>query len=1388
MNTFLQIGIGLLPGSIVAAALLIKRRAFNVQKIITTALLCILCGVMLCVGISGLNGRGSRKSGEMPQKKMLAFAYALAEEGAVEAAEEVIDQYSEVYGYDDKCRLLNARLAVLEDDNDKAAHLYAYLCENTSLVNEQDEEVIAATAQSQDNVADLIMMDYLKSVGEDISEYGYTETAYTELKQATGIGREDVKNNIKEVIENEYAASDDMKKYAATVAEVSDLDIDKIRRLQGSEEAGQYKKVFSEIERKSDGMNNLVCVDKARIKALVATGDYDAITKNMDDDSSYHSLMVASELYMSGLVGKSDFPEAYHEVNKTDAKAVEKRLDKVYEKTKEDLTVQEKKALRARISAIENELDDPVLMTLKEQLTEASEHEAGTDQTKVYLEIAKIEDYFGNESSTDSYLSSAIYSSQDNEDDTYVSSMSKIIHVISDDEEDDLEDIKNVDEYVDSVLDHSLTVDVEEIVSPQYNETEAVAEQDYWEEDWGENWDTAEESLPEKTEGIDFARTAVDYVSRIKNAISIGKIDVSNFEEITARVQIDTDRYSDVYEIRDALKVYDCGGEIHDFSLEKIEYTGSNIILVCDVSGSMSGSMEDLRDAVVTFITDKNPDESLAVITFNDNIVDTRSFGTPDSELISFAQSMESGGGTDMFSATLSALGDFSSSDTESNVLILMTDGQDNNAKSAEEISSQIGGLALQKGVTVYTMGLGSSVDTAYLNQIASSGNGEFVYISNSSSLTSFYDMLHAQLYSQYELKYRALDTITVSGRTLEVALPEDQTNDVKTYSLNGEDAAGLNATQGLSISGLNPRYVYKGLQSIPAKLKGTGFNENSSITVKLNGIIDYTLPATYVDAETYALVIPSSVAVGTYNVEISIDGKKKVLQNGFSVIEQGDEKKTAFGPYVFTSMNRIENGEHDVTLSGAVTMNGWLHFKGDVTLVGDLENAGSISVGEYDGSYVNYDEATSEGIGKILAEKGISLDLPALRNFTLYNDPAHQYDYENYMVDDISTDVLAIYNLLQFDSPVVRLYPDSIGLYYSTGTTMLPYQDKIMRIGETGMFKFSYDGSAQITNKNVGIVLDISYNDRPMPLAGDSSKHTYNHKLTLLNTPVGFNGAFMVKINTLKNEYTLGAMVGFDFFAKGSGLGAEVSWKEHLYPDSVKLSLKLDTPVKLPTTIPIEVNDFSFMVSDINQAVEDGTIARLKFAGSASFSSGKLIAYIPGLKPFVGDVSILEMPDTTASIRVSPFTMEANAKLVFLSQITLAEAGVQLGNFDYSNSLLQLDGENVNGLSATLKAGIMWNTMDDRVKLDISGSGEFDAHSRFLGAIFTGTVNYDIGWWIINTENSMRGDVALGLYTTHSGKTQLIFTYRTQDGDGENRFYYIDENGKCGRESGVLY
>lgn len=1369
MNIFFQIGLGLLPGTVAAIILLIKRRAFRFGKIGMVLLLTLGCGAMLFYGGMKFIGDGGIAP-RLSEKKTIAFANALAGEGAYEEAYEVLDEYSSHYGYDNHCRLLNARIALLKGDYESASGLYRYLSANTDVIGADAEEVVFASKKGQNTAADLVMIGYLKEVGENIADYGYTEDSYEEIRQIEETSLADIQKIIEDEVEKKYSVSDEAKDCAKAVAGITDTYADFTQ--DGENATGKYRRAFREIEENAPEYLSLDCVNKARIKSNVLSGDFDTITKELTSDSSYHELMISAELYMSGLVQKTDFSDEYQGIDRADASAVKTRLNRVYQENQKDLTVQERNVLKARVNAVTSQLSDSALVTIKEQLTDVAETEAGTDRTKVYLELAKIEDYFGNETSTDSCISSAIYSSQDCKDDSYVSAMSQIISVVSNDDDSDTENIKNVSQYVDNVLDHALTIDVESIVSPQYQDLQTSLDEAL----------NGSGNTNNKTP-FNFAQTAVDYVSRIKSSISIGKIDTSAFETVTSRVQIDSDYITNVDDLKAGLEVYDCGAQIKDFSLKKIDYTGSNIMLLCDVSGSMGGSIQNLRDAVVAFIQDKNASENLAVVTFDSAIVDTRTFGTTDEELIAFAQSMQALGGTDMFSAAVSCLGSFPSNDSENNVLILMTDGQDNDPKSTEEISRQIGSLALQKGVTVYAMGLGSSVDTVYLNTIANSGNGEFVYVSDSSSLSSFYNMLHSQVYSQYEISYKAQDTVTMTGRTLEVSLPSERVRDVKTYSLveEEEETDGLKASENLSISGMSPRYIYKGLQAVSVKLKGTGFKADSSITVKLNGNIDYTVKATYADEESYDIEIPASVAVGVYNVEVTVDGKKKVLQNGFSVLTQGDEKTTEFGPYVFTSSERIESGGNSYTLRGNVTLNGWLHFKGDVTLQGDL-TSGSISVYDGSGSYVTYDKATAEGIGSFLAEKGITLDIPALYGFTLYNDAAHIYDYSNYLVDDISTGLLEIYNLVCFDSPVVRLYPNSIGLYFSTGNTVLPYQKQILKnCGNTSdMFMFSFDGSAQVTNTNVGLVMDASYKD--------PSNTDFNHQINLLNSPVYFNGSIKVKINTLKNEYTLGAMVRMAFFAKESGIGAEISWKGHLVPDSVKLSLELAQAVKLPTAIPIEVNNFTFKVSDINTAVKNGAWTSLKFTGSASFSSLKVKEYIPALEKFVGNVSLLEMPDTTASIRVCPFTMEASATLKFLSEIKLAEAGVKLGNFDYTNSLLQLDNVNVNGLSASLKEGLMWNTADGRVSIDVSGTGELDAHTRFVGVTYDGTMEYDISWWIINTENRRTGSMALGLYTTHDDKKQLVFACRYQSKNKvKGCFYYIDEKGKCGKNNGML-
>lgn len=58
----------------------------------------------------------------------------------------------------------------------------------------------------------------------------------------------------------------------------------------------------------------------------------------------------------------------------------------------------------------------------------------------------------------------------------------------------------------------------------------------------------------------------------------------------------------------------------------------------------------------------------------------------------------------------------------------------------------------------------------------------------------------------------------------MEVTLPSENLRDVKTYSLGGADDSegGLEVSQELSVSGMSPRYIYKGFQDVFVKLKGT--------------------------------------------------------------------------------------------------------------------------------------------------------------------------------------------------------------------------------------------------------------------------------------------------------------------------------------------------------------------------------------------------------------------------------------------------------------------------------------------------------------------------------------------------------------------------------------
>ena len=164
-------------------------------------------------------------------------------------------------------------------------------------------------------------------------------------------------------------------------------------------------------------------------------------------------------------------------------------------------------------------------------------------------------------------------------------------------------------------------------------------------------------------------------------------------------------------------------------------------------------------------------------------------------------------------------------------------------------------------------------------------------------------------------------------------------------------------------------------------------------------------------------------------------------------------------------------------------------------------------------------------------------------------------------------------------------------------------------------------------------------------------------------------------------------------------------------------------------------------------------------------------------------------MPDTTFSLKFSPFKISAEAKFNILDDITIAKTTLQVGVFNYTNSVLGLNSEEVKGLSASVSTGLTWQSKKKNVYADVSGKIEFDGHTEFIGIVYDGTAKYDINWWLFNFESKKESTGALGFHLTKKDNVEFILKGNEQDSKGKNNgfYYYIDKNGAGSSKSGTL-
>lgn len=1357
MNVLLQIGLGL-SLSLVVWFIILKRKVWSLKPLLGAVILTAACGGALTMGIKEQMESG-KEIKTITAEQMIAYSNALLEAGEYDEAMKSLQDYSEAFGYDDECSYVVAKCKALQGNLKEAEGIYARLADSEEFADKVEDEYELISQKAGADPSYLAMMDFIVDSGKDPADYGYTEDYVKTMEKALEITDEEIAEEILDNIEDSYDIDEyeDGLELITVIKNLYETGLERGYYSLDEEERAQVEEFLDEyddMQEDNPAMAQSSLVQETKMKAILLQGEYEELARNISEKSGHKELLIAAELYMNGAVDEGDFADDYVGDYAERFEKVAKQLDKVKDKLDDNLTDLEEEELETMVETLEKAEDDPVLYVIREQLNDCVLQET-EDVSEIDMGISKIEYFYDNEAQATDYFYDAVISGKDSENEEYSQAMSKIETIIKGS---DATEIVQLPQLINQAMENALPMDSYTIIS----------ESKVYDDD-------REEKEGEET----YAEAMTNYVSEIKSSIAIGQIDASGFDTVKVGLTISSKYAKNSEELRQMLTVLDCGAEITEFEIEKIEFDSLKTMLICDVSGSMDICIGDLRSAVTNYVGNMGEDEYISIVTFSSGIGSTTEFTQDKQTLTSFADAMNASGGTEIYNTLYTCLNNFDAEISSNDTIILMTDGQDNNGRNTATIMQEIGGLARDKGITVYTIGLGD-VDAGYLSTLASAGNGKLVYVSDSESLTAFYELLQSQVDNQYMITYKAKDTLLAKNRSVEVRIDAENIYDFKEYSLysdneneSGED--GNNVPAGtLSVIGLDIRSAQKSKSDIVVNLLGTGFTAEASAKMKLLGDMDYDAIMEFVDAGKYKVTIPSSVSVGTYDLQITVNDKTAYIENGFSVYEAGDMKVTQFGPYTFTSMGKSVDRD-EIILSGNVTMNGWLVFNGQVILEGDLEEATKIRMTDQAGSYVIFDKATANGVGSYFAQKGISVNVPKLGSFYLYNDPDHIYDYENYQVDSIRTTTLKLFQLVYLEAPAIKLYPNSIKLEYSQGSTILPFQDAIFEaVGVDSPFSFNLASSAVLTNQNIGIVIDFE---------GSDDRDNYR-QFNVMNAPVYLDmNELKIKVDTIEHKYSFGGLVQIAFL--DLGLGAEVSLNGFQI-DSFLLTIDKDVSVMLGE-VPLTFSNFRLGAEDIATAVENKQFGNVTFVGQLDMAIAKVGAYFPKLKQYVGDMSLLSLNDATIKFRWNPIKFQTSSELKIFDEFTIAKTDFSMGNYTYTNVLLGLENRDVQGFNSSITKGFMWDI--DNCHVNISGTGQLSGNSRFIGLQYEGVAELDIEWWILHSKFEESGTALIGVYYTEYGDPQftVALAYKNFFGTNKKLYYYIDKNGKTGDKNGTL-
>jgi len=1306
MHIILQIFIGLMPLIITTLFMFFMKK----NRAISSCVLAVVLVTMVVVFVDLNTPKGNITGNE--QTLYLAESYINSENYA--KAKELLNNRDTAVGESVTTSLNRARIMVLEGDIDAAAVLYEKairLNQKGSNIQKNEQEFAKSIIEGQiispaSAHSEGAMISYIESTGKNPVDYGYTEASvdYKKIDDAVIEGRVMILDNIADELDTLQVGYANIDELSEGLNLKNDLDL-----LKESYAEGNYIEV-TQVEPIAEGLHKLYksnpelftadLLDNSYLEAITMANKYEYIV-DLAEAGKTDALITAANLYSSGQINSEAFSEDFVSVYVNAYEKVIKQCDEIFENSlketennTEDIEANlELSSLTKKLDNLHKTAENLVMVEIQKRVNENVEKVAEEEKSKTYLQLAGINYYLGNTEKAEENFENSMNSVSSCKDENFTAPLNNIIGVLSGNE-----------------TDYSVMDTASNIETAFYNSSPVNMEQ--------------------TDEVIGLSSYISDYVSTKISMLNISSIDISEFPTVKANVQFG----GTVSDMNSILDIIDSTEKIENYTLKKKVYSQSNVILTCDISGSMSGREVDLQNAITQFVDNKTDKETISIVGFNDTIQFDTGFTKEEDTLYSSAKQLLADGNTDIYGALLYSINNMPSGNDDSKVIIIMTDGMDGYIPTQPELD------ALRKKcddskVIVYTLGLGSEVNETYLETLANCGNGKFIYCNDATNLQSLYDFIHAQIDNTYELSFEAVDT-TTNKRVLELTDKENTSNDSKTYYLVEPDTAeedesniGIDS-EGIAVLSADKQSIYAGDNvEVPINAIGYGFSDLKDFTISLDGDKQhYTSITGTVTDDTHILFnLPKNIALGSYSLSVNSGGKEYKCDYAFSVYEPGSRTKLIFGAYTFEANSIIESGGSS-QLTGDVVMNGFLHFKDAISLSGSLAGT-NLSLTDSNGSYINFNKELP-GLLKYFSVKTITM--PLLETITLFNDEMHKYDYKEYKVESKNLYEMNKTVAVIMENPSVSLYPDRVEFSFGRIGLDFPCQKDVLKKANQASNPFTADASASAVANKEGYGLIVK-------AKGGSKDGVVLGALPLSIKDMELN------IDTFQHNYDIGAMVGLSMF-EDIGFGFKVGIKSGKWDT---ILIKSDFEIPLTTPIPVSLSNFFFGLEGMSEADQTKGFANIMLnsyiTGGTDIKVGSLGSIIKPLRSLLDDISLCTFEETKFKCRLATVSLSLETKLKLLGGIDVGQAEIKIGTFDYDNYLLGIDKSNVVGVYARLKNGIIWDTPN--IDVDISGEGLLTLNNKFAGFMLTGLINYEINVFFIETAQDIQGNFLAGLH-----------------------------------------